>query len=376
MKRRLTTLLAAALAAALVLAACGSDDPPPAAEAPPAPEAPSEPGDDTDDTDETPDGPPYFTGPSIPVLDIIYERERFPQLMLTLNNQDRLWPEIFDEVNVIYSDDPIAPLVGGAAWIALGEPAIVWPAIEQGAIDAVIVAISADKEAWYLFGSPDVATPEDLVGARFSAGVPGDSWNIVSRIIMTDFWGIDPDDLQWLSVPSADGRLDAMLAGELDAFNGQPRHVPGVEEAGGHVLFGEFVENAQLQFIVPRQIWEDHRDAVCAALEGQMETVTWLFDYEEERGAEKVPDLIRVHEEFGFDSAGVEEAWLSTYPHTTSRDMGATPDALDRQMEIHKGAEDPVISQDFDWRDHADFSCLWELQELYGHPLRPDPSSL
>lgn len=107
------------------------------------------------------------------------------------------------------------------------------PGAEQGVIDAVIVAISSDKEAWYLLGSPDIATPEDLAGARFSAGRPGDSWNIVSRIIMTDHWGIDPDELEWLSVPSSDGRLDAMLAGELDAFNGQPRHVPGVEEAGG-----------------------------------------------------------------------------------------------------------------------------------------------
>ncbi len=376
--RRRTTLrwLATMMVTALVLAACGGGDDT-AAEAPPEPEpAPEAPADEADDPGE-PDGPPYYTDPSLSTLDIIFERDRLTVLMYALPALDRNWQHVFDEVNITYTEDAVAPLVGGAAWIAQGEPALVWPALEQGVLDGVIVAITDDTEFWYMMCNEGIEGPEDMVGLRITGGAIGDSWITVGRIILRDFMGMDPDDMEWVSVGGgSDGRMEAALAGEVDCFMGQPRNLEPIEEVGGSAVFAEQVDNAQLQYVVRRDTWENNRDAVCAALEGHLEALTWMFDYQEERAADKVPALEELWERYGYDPETVEGPWLATYPFVAARDLGASAVALDRQMELHKSADEPVISDDFDWRDYADFSCLWELQELYGYTPNPDPADL
>ena len=42
-------------------------------------------------------------------------------------------------------------------------------------------------------------------------------------------------------------------------------------------------------------------------------------------------------------------------------------------MRQREGGE---LSVDFDWRDHTDFSCVWDLQEAAGLPLRPSPADV
>ncbi len=377
---RLMRLIAASIAAALVLVACGADDGDVTAEEPAAPE-PADTPEPADEPEEAVEPgfprPPVYTDPSIADLDIVFERDRLTILVHTLPAQARLWPDVFDSVNVVYSEDPIAPLVGGAAWIVQAEPAIGWPALEQGAVDGVIVGQTNDTEAWYFMCREGFDSPEDLVGARMTGGAIGDSWITVGRIIARDFFDMDPDDMEWVSVSGgSDGRMEAALAGEVDCFMGQPRNLGPIEEAGGSALLADRVDNAQTQFIVTRDTWENHRDAVCAALEGHLEAILWLFDYEEEGAADKWPDLAELWTQFGYDPTDQEDAFLASYPFTLSRDMGASAAALDTQLEIQLAAEDPVVSPDFDWRDYVDFSCLWELQEAYGLPLRPDPNEM
>ncbi len=370
----LTRLLASAVALLLVLAACAPEDDV-AAEAPPEPEpAPEVPADD--DPGE-PDGPPFFTDPSLSTLDVVFERDRMTILMHTLPAQDRMWNHVFDEVNVVYTEDPVAPLVGGAAWIVQAEPGVMWPALDQGVLDGVIVGITDDSEFWYMMCREGVEGPEDLAGLRMSGGTIGDTWITVGEIILREEFGMDPNDMEWVTVSGGgDGRMEAMIAGEIDCFMGQPRNLAPVEEAGGSALFAERVDNAQLQFVVTRETWENHYDAVCAAMEGHLETMLWLFDYEEELGVDRIPAVEELFTAYGYDESIVEPQWIATYPFVSSRDLGASVDALDTQLSVHLGVDDPAISPDFDWRDYADFSCVWELQELYGLPLNPDPNEL
>jgi hypothetical protein len=371
MRTRWLRYLAIAAAPTLFLAACPAEEAEVAEPEEPADEAVAE------EAEDPGDGPPMFTDPSISDLDIVFERDRFTILLHTLPAQDRLWSDTFDNVNVVYSDDPVAPLVGGAAWIVQAEPGIMWPALEQGIVDGVITGITDDKEFWYLMCREGIDEPEDMIGQRITGGTVGDTWITIGRIILRDEFGMDPDDMEWVSVGGgSDGRMEAMLAGEVDCFMGQPRNLPPTEEAGGSALFAERVENAQLQFVVQRETWENNRDAVCAAMEGHLEAVLWVTDYEESEGVDKIPEMEELYERYGYDPAEVEDNWVSSYPFVTSRDMGATVEALDQQQEIHKGADDPAISQDFDWRDYADFSCLWELQEAYGLAPNPDPDEL
>lgn len=395
MRNRLLIYVAAFGVALLVLAACEADDTDDVAEEEPEdaevvdepeeeeeePEEEAEPEEEEeaepDDDGEEAEGTPVYTDPSIPDLDIVFERDRFTILVHTLPAEDRMWSDTFDNVNVVYSDDPVAPLAGGAAWIVQAEPGIVWPALEEGVMDGVIVGVTNDTEAWYMMAREGIDGPDDLPGQRITGGTIGDTWITVGEIILRDEFGIDPDEMEWVSVSGgSDGRMEAMLAGEVDVFMGQPRNLPPTEESGGSAVFSERVDNAQTQFIVERETWENNQDAVCAALEGHLETVLWLFDYEEDEGVDKVPEVNEHFEAHGYDTEDNEELWVSSYPFTLSRDMGAGADAFDRQEEVLKGADDPLISDDFDWREYVDFTCLWELQEAYGLPLRPDPDDL
>jgi hypothetical protein len=360
-------------ALALFIAACGgSDEPAAPAPAPaPAPEAP---------VDEVEPGwprPPLYTNPSLPTLDIVYERDRFTILHHTLPALDRFWSVVFDDVNIYYIDDPVAALVSGAAWIVQSEPGVVWPALEQGVVDGVIVGVTNDVEEWIMMCDSSITGPQDLVGARITGGTIGDSWITVGKIILRDKFGLDPNSADWISVGGgSDGRMNAMLAGEVNCFMGQPRNLQPVLDAGGSAVFMERVENAQTQFIVTRQTWDNHRDAVCAAMEGHLETVLWLLDYKEERAADKWPEIAPYFDKYGYDSSDGARLWNASYPGTFSFDLGSRIEGLDTQAEIHASADDAALSADFDWRDYADFSCLWELQAAYGLPLRPDPSRM
>jgi hypothetical protein len=166
MRTRWLRYLAIAAAPTLFLAACPAEEAEVAEPEEPADEAVAE------EAEEPGDGPPMFTDPSISDLDIVFERDRFTILLHTLPAQDRLWSDTFDNVNVVYSDDPVAPLVGGAAWIVQAEPGIMWPALEQGIVDGVITGITDDKEFWYLMAREGIEEPEDLIGAAHAAGRP------------------------------------------------------------------------------------------------------------------------------------------------------------------------------------------------------------
>ncbi len=359
-----------------MLAACASGEDDTAVEAPPEPapaDAPADAPEDGDDEQQF----PVFTDPSIPTLDAIFERDRFTVIGNTIPAVDRTWQHVFDEVNIVYSEDPVAPLVSGAAWFVQAEPGIIWPAMEQGVVDAKIVGVSSSVEAWLLLVAEHIETPEDLIGARISAGAIGDTWINVGRIILRDHFGIDPDDLEWVSMGGgADQRMDALVAGQIDAFMGQPRNTATVVEAGGRALFDERVDNAQLQFVVLTETMENNRDAVCAALEGALEANQWIASSDAPEQEDIIPEVLETLERYGYDPEGGEAQWRASYPHTWAFDLGAPASSFDTQLEVIAGGEDPIVSADFPWRDHVDFSCLWELQEAYGLPLNPDPGTL
>ena len=56
-------------------------------------------------------------------------------------------------------------------------------------------------------------------------------------------------------------------------------------------------------------------------------------------------------------------------------DLGADEVMFDDVQRIMQ-REGGELSADFDWRDHTDFSCVWDLQEAAGLPLRPSPADV
>jgi ABC-type nitrate/sulfonate/bicarbonate transport system substrate-binding protein len=373
--------LAGSLVAALVLAACGGGDEPAAVE-PEEPAADEEPADEEPAEEPATDEEPETGELSISTLDMTFEAERTTQLMNLMAAKERTWDDMFDSVNLTATEEPIPALVSGAAWIVQNEPTLLWPALETGIVDGVIVGVFNDQDAWFMFSREGFANPEDLIGARFSGGSVGDSWNAVGEIIMREEFGIDPAEVEFVSVGGgSDSRVEALLAGQIDAFMGQPRHIPLVEEAGGHVLFGEFQDMAQGMFMVTRETMENNRDAVCAALEGLFEANQWISSSDEPDWSDRIPEVIQYLEANGYDASenglDVQRTWETSQDEefNWALDLGAPASAFDRQLEImtREGGE---VSPDFDWRDYVDFSCIWELQEEAGLPQNPDPAEL
>lgn len=374
MRNRLLRYLAGSIAVALVLAACGGEEPD-AADEPGEPAAAEDPDDEQDEADEAEEL-------SISSLDLTFEAERTTQLMNLLAAKERTWDGIFDEVNLTATEEPIPALVSDAAWIVQNEPTLLWPALEQGVVDGVLVGVFNDTDAWYLFSAEGFEEPEDLIGAKFSGGSVGDSWNTVGEIIMRNEFGIDPADVEFVSVGGgSDARVEALLAGQIDAFMGQPRHIPLVEEAGGHTLYGEVIDMAQGMFLVKRETMENNRDAVCAALGGLFEANQWIASGEEPDWSDRIPQIVEYLEENGYDPSpdglDVQRTWDQSQADdfNWALDLGAPAEAWDRQLEI-LSRPDGEVSEDFDWRDWVDFSCVWELQEEAGLPLNPDPDDL
>lgn len=369
MRTRMTRMLAASAVSALALTACGGGADP--EEEPAAEEgAGGEEGGGEDGE------------LSLSELSLTFEAERSTQLMNLMAAKERTWDDLFDQVTLTATEEPIPALISGAAWIVNNEPTLLWPAIEQGVVDGVLVGVFNDTDAWYMFTSADITEPEDLIGAKFSGGAVGDSWNTVARLIMTDEFGIDPDQVEFVSVGGgSDSRLEAFLAGQIDGFMGQPRHVGLVQEAGGTVLYEEVVDMAQGMFLVERETMENNKDAVCAALRGLFEANQWISSGEEPDWRDRQEQVEEYLVANGYDPSeaglNIDETWEQSqqFEFNWALDLGAPVEAWDRQLTI-MSREGGEVSSDFDWRDHVDFSCIWELQEEAGLPLNPDPDEM
>ncbi len=367
------------MAAALVLAACGGGEDPETPD--PGTETPADPG---DDPGEAGAGRAYDPdNVQFDELSFTIEAERTSQLMNRMAAKARTWEGIWgDNIRFTTTDEAVPALVSGAAWLVQNEPTTLWPALEQGVLDGVIVAVFNDQDSWNLFTAEGFDTPESLVGARFSGGAIGDSWNTVAEIIMRDEFGIDPADVEFVSIGGdSDARSEAMLAGQIDGFMGQPRHEPLVLEANGNVLFSETIDMAQGMYMTTREVWENNYDDVCAYLGGLFEANQWISSSDDPEWRDRIPELEQHLQDNGFDTSeaglDIERVWETSQPtqFNWALDLGAPVEAWDRQLEIlsRDGGE---VSADFDWRDHVDFSCIWYLQEQAGLPLNPDPNDL
>lgn len=375
MQKRKMRVAVVGLATALLLAACGGADE--AAEVAEEAPAPADSGDSG--AEEAP------AGLSLDTLAFTFEAERTTQLMNLMAAKERTWDDTFDEVVYSVTEDPIPLMISGERWLINGEAITLWPAMEQGLVDAVIVGVFNDVDSWFLLTAPGIESPEDLVGKRVSGGSVGDAWWTVAEIIFEEELGIPFDEMEQVTVGGgSDARMQALLAGQIDAFMGQPRHEPQVLDAGGDCLWCEYRDLAQGLFIVERETMENHRDAVCAALGGLFEAHQW-FQSDGPVGESDWRNVQPQVEEYlvanGYDPSegglNVENTWATSQgtEFNWAMDLGAPVKAFDDVQAI-MSREGGEISSDFDWKDYADMSCVWDLQEAAGLPLNPDPAEM
>lgn len=269
-----------------------------------------------------------------------------------------------EELEPVLTDEYIAGLLGGSLDISHGDTNVFFGSAEESGLPLKMVSMYRIQE-WQIMGvRAGIDTAEDLKGGTVTGG-PLDGRNtFVQRKIVTNL-GLDPDkDVQFVPTSGgSDGRLQALLAGTVDAASVFPRHRFAIEEAGGKFLYAEVEPAPQEGFGVMADWIEANHDTLLAWMVADLRARDWLFKPENkdqayqtmiDLGYEIPPEFVELYQveldQFSIDG-GFEVETMQPFL-----------DELEQTGDVPAG---------IDWKKHMDFSVLWEAQDYLGIPRRP-----
>jgi NitT/TauT family transport system substrate-binding protein len=349
LKRKLLYL---ALAMGLLVAACGGDD--------------DGGGGGGGDGEE---------GLGVERVDLAIDTDDYMNNLAWIVADARYWPDLGfeEEANIVATDEYMAGLLGGDVWVAQGESDVVWAALAEGSVPLKIIGVEKDTEAWFI-GVREGVDPNNLEGLKISGGATGDRNITVGEKSLEDM-GVDPESLEWVPIEgSSDDRLVALLAGQIDVAVLQPRHLIPLEKEGGQMIYQEFVDAPQEVWVVTSDFMEENRDAVCAYLQGRIEAKRWIAEGEDYKAnQDEAIELADEHANLQPSEGDLSE-WDTEIEQNWAMDGGAPADAFEQWNQDMIAAGN--VPEDFDWTEHVDFSCLWEIQEELGLEQNPVESEI
>jgi len=341
-------LPALALAAALLVAACGGDD---------------------DGSGDGGNGGGGGDGLSIDQVKLAIDNDDYMNQLAWMIADDKYWPKLgfTKPAEVVASDEYIAGLVGGNVWIAQGESDVIWAALAEGSVPMKIVGVEKDTEAWFL-GIREGVDKNKLEGLKISGGPAGDRNITVGEKILEDM-GVDPKSMEWVQIEGgSDDRLQALIAGQIDVAVLQPRHLLPLDEANGEMIYQEYKDVPQEVWVVKSDTMENNKDAVCAYLKGRIQAKQWASegdDYTDNQDA-----AVAIGEKYDLEpTEGDLDEWQAEMEYNWALTGGAPLDAFEQWNDdmIANGN----VPDGFDWKEHADFSCLTQVQEDLGLEVQP-----
>jgi ABC-type nitrate/sulfonate/bicarbonate transport system substrate-binding protein len=289
---------------------------------------------------------------------------------------DRYWSDLgfTEEADWVATDEYMAGLFGGDVWVAQGESDIIWAALAEGSVPLKIVGVEKDTEAWFI-GIRKGVDENNLEGLKISGGAIGDR-NITVGEKSLEEMGVDPDSMKWVPIEgSSDERLVALLAGQIDAAVLQPRHIIPLEREGGKMIFQEFVDSPQEVWVTTADFLEENEEAVCAYLEGRIQAKRWMGEGEDLTANQDAAIEIGRQPPYRLEPAEGDLAeWDTEITDNWSLDGGAPADAFDQWNEDMIANEN--VPEGFDWKEHADFNCLWQVQDKLGLENNPNPDEI
>ncbi|MGH9246826.1 MAG: ABC transporter substrate-binding protein [Acidimicrobiales bacterium] len=268
------------------------------------------------------------------------------------------------EIEYVLSEEYVPGLLGGSLDIAHADTNVIIGSAEQSGQPLKMIGLYRINE-WQIMGvRAGIDSPEDLIGGTITGGQLEGRNTVVQRRILGEL-GIDPDDVQFVATTGgSDGRLQALLAGTLDAASLFPRHRFALEEAGGQFLYEELVPAPQEGFAAVGSWLDENADTAIAWLAAELRGRMFVsdpanreeaFQTMRDRGFEVPPEFEELYdveiEQFspdgGFDVAAMDEFTAEL------EDVGDIPAGVE-------------------WRDHVDFTYLWAAQDALGIPRRPE----
>lgn len=270
-----------------------------------------------------------------------------------------------EELEVTVSEEYLPGLIGGSLDITHGDTSVFLSSGEASGLPVKMISLYRDKEWWIMGVRAGIETAEDLKGAKITGG-PLDGRNTwVMKQVVTEL-GLDPEtDVDFVPVSGAsDGRLQALLAGTVDAASLFPRHQAGLEGAGGKFLYQELQQVPQEGFGAMGDWLAANEDTALAWAQADVKARKWMFDPANKDAAYKtmrdlgfeIPpefeaqyqlELDQISPDGGFESAQIMDDFVKSLAIT-----GDVPEGLD-------------------WRKYVDMKYVWAAQEANGLPKRP-----
>jgi ABC-type nitrate/sulfonate/bicarbonate transport system substrate-binding protein len=259
----------------------------------------------------------------------------------------------------------MAELIGGSLDITHGDTSSFLSAADKSAQPIKVVNIFRDKEWWIMGVRAGINSAEDLKGKKITGG-PLDGRNTWVQRQLVAGLGLNPDaDVEWVPTSGgSDNRLQALIAGTVDAASLFPRHRPGLEGVGGKFLVEQLTEAPQEGFGAMGTWLEANPDTAAAWHVAEIKGRQWIFD-----PANK-DEAYKIMRDLGFEIPPEFEAQYQLELDQLSPDGGfESAEVMDKF--IASLAETGEVPTGMDWRPHVDMTYVWAAQETLGLPKRP-----
>ncbi len=270
-----------------------------------------------------------------------------------------------EEFEVQLSEQYMPGLIGGSLDVTHGDTSVFFGSGEASGLPIKMVSLYRDKEWWIMGVRKGINTPEDLKGGKITGGGLQGRNTWVMKQVVTEM-GLDPEkDLTFVPMSGgSDARLQALLAGTVDAASLFPRHQAGLEAAGGKFLSAKLHEVPQEGFAAMGNWLSKNEDTAYAWAEADIKARKWMFE-----PANK-DESYRIMRGLGFDIPPAFEAQYKLELDQISPDGGfESAEVMDKFVESLAITGD--VPKGLAWRKYVDMKYVWAAQDALGIPRRP-----
>lgn len=274
----------------------------------------------------------------------------------------------FDKIEVITGDEYLTGTVGGSLLMAQGDTDVCYTANSKGE-SLPYLACYRHKEYRILGVGKGINSAADLKGKKLSGGPPGSRNEYIMKQAVRKL-GLDPEkDIEWIPVRGAsDGRLQAIVAGQLAGGSLFPRHEGALKESGGKFLVRDFVEMPQEGIFAKKATVEKNPNTITAYLAATTRARQWLAKDAATLAANK-NEALAIMEKHGFKISDDFKALYNIEVEQMSPDSGFDLKAMDQLIE--ESAAINTLPKGFDWRKASDLTLLAKAQAAIGLTVRP-----
>ena len=252
-----------------------------------------------------------------------------------------------------------ALISGDVDFCTMASPGVV-NAVVAGE-DLVMTAGFYDRNIYYIIVSPDISTPQDLIGKKLGTSLPGGAQDTMSRIGITNL-GLVPDkDVDIVGFSEESERIAALESGQVAAVTIHPPVSFSLVERGYKVLLDLSTLDVAYQgagLVTRRSVIRDHRDIVV-----RFNQSIWSAILQMKRDQTGTMNVIAKY--LDYDPAADHDLLVKTYQALVQQNLleMPLPNLPGFQTVLDEAALENPDAANYKPEDMIDLSILDELQK-------------